>query len=171
MKKLILFAGICTLCLTKTMAQKETKKFSVGVGIEGGLPTGPISDVYKFGLGLSIRFSYHIGPGFVTLTGSGIGYDPKKIAGQPEKVGLQIPVRAGYKFIVHHFFAMGEVGYSEFKSYYGSNGEVLSTSQGSFIAVPAVGVQFNAFEAALRYIADFRSGGGGLFGVRLGFNF
>ena len=173
MKKLILLAGICTLCLAKTMAQKETKKFSVGFGIEGGIPVGPPSDLYQVALGLTVRFSYHVGPGFVTLTGGGIGYDPKTIVvGQKKKVGLQIPVRAGYKYIIqHHFFVMGEVGYSEFKSYYGDNGELLSTTQGSFIAAPTVGVQFNAFEAGLRYGIDFRSGGGGLFGVRLGFNF
>jgi outer membrane protein with beta-barrel domain len=172
MKTVIMLAAVLTLCLSKTMAQNENKKFSVGFGIEGGIPTGAASDLYKFGVGLTIRFSYHVGPGFVTLTGGAIGYDPKDIEGQPKKVGLQIPVRAGYKYIIqHHFFVMGEVGYSEFKSYYGSNGELLSTSQGSLIVAPTVGVQFNAFEIGLRYGMDLRSGGGGLFGVRLGFNF
>jgi len=153
------------------MSQKETKKFSVGLGIEAGLPTGPASDLYSFAVGLTIRFSYHVGPGFVTLTSGGIGYDPKTVVGQKKKIGLQIPVRAGYKYIVHHFFVMGEVGYSEFKSYYGQNGGLVSANAGSFIAAPSVGIQFNAFEAGLRYGIDFRSGGGGLFGIRVGFNF
>jgi hypothetical protein len=171
MKTVIMLAAISTLCLSKTMAQKETKKFSVGFGIEAGLPTGPTSVLYSFAVGVTARFSYHVGPGFVTLTGGGIGYDPKTVVGQKKQVGLQIPVRAGYKYIVHHFFVMGEVGYSEFKSYYGQNGELASTTVGSFNAAPTVGVQFNAFEFGLRYGIDFKSGGGGLFGIRLGFNF
>jgi len=171
MKKTTIIFSMIAFCSVTALAQKETKKFSVGFGIEAGLPTGPTSDLYSFAVGLTVRFSYHVGPGFVTLTSGGIGYDPKTVVGQPKKVGLQIPVRAGYKYIVHHFFAMGEVGYSEFKSYYGQNGDLVSTTSGSFIAAPSVGIQFNAFEASLRYGIDFRSGGGGLFGIRLGFNF
>jgi hypothetical protein len=78
----------------------------------------------------------------------------------------------GYKYIVqHHFFVMGETGYSAFKSYYGKQGALVSTSQGSFVLVPSLGVQFNAFEVALRYMANFGGGGGGLASVRIGFNF
>ncbi len=171
MKKTTVIFMMIAFCAIKTMAQKETKKFSVGFGIEAGVPTGPASDLYNFAVGVTIRFSYHVGPGFVTLTSGGIGYDPKTVVGQKKKVGLQIPVRAGYKYIVHHFFAMGEIGYSEFKSYFGENGALVSTNSGSFIAAPSIGVQFNAFEAGIRYGIDFRSGGGGLFGVRIGFNF
>jgi hypothetical protein len=171
MKKVIMLAAVCALCLTKTMAQSDSKKFSFGFGFEGGIPTGSASNLYNFAVGITIRFSYHVGPGFVTLTGGGIGYDPKSIEGQPKKVGLQIPVRAGYKYIIHHFFVMGEVGYSEFKSYYGQNGDLVSNSQGSLIVAPTVGINFGAFEAGLRYGMDLRSGGGGLFGARIGFNF
>ncbi len=172
MKTAILLVAILTLCISKTIAQNESKKFSVGFGFEGGVPTGPPSDLYSFAVGLTIRFSYHVGPGFVTLTGGALGYDPKSIEGEPKKVGLQIPVRAGYKYIIqHHFFVMGEVGYSEFKTYYGSNGELLSINHGSFIAAPSIGVQFNAFEVGIRYGIDFSNGGGGLFGARIGFNF
>ncbi len=172
MKAIIVIVAIFTLCIGRTMAQKETKKFSVGFGLEGGVPTGSYADLFNFAVGITARFSYHAGPGFVTLTTGGIGYDPKTVVvGQKKKVGLQIPVRVGYKYIVHHFFAMGEVGYSEFKYYYGESGALASTSVGSFIAAPTIGVQFNAFEAGLRYGMDFRSGGGGLLGIRLGFNF
>jgi hypothetical protein len=171
MKKLILIAVVFTLCIFKSMAQKETKQFSFGFGLEGGIPTGSASNLYSFAIGITVRFSYHVGPGFVTLTTGAIGYDPKSVEGEPKKLGLQIPVRAGYKYIVHHFFAMGELGFSEFRSYYGKNGALVSTGQGSFIAAPSIGVQFNAFEAGIRYGMNFRSNGGGLLGVRLGFNF
>jgi hypothetical protein len=172
MKKTAIIILMIAFCAIKAEAQKETKKFSVGFGIEAGVPTGPPSDLYSFAIGLTVRFSYHVGPGFVTFTTGALGYDPKTIViGQKKKVGLQIPFRAGYKYIVNHFFVMGELGYSEFKSYYGQNGELVSTSSGSFIAAPSVGVQFNAFEVGIRYGIDFRSGGGGLFGARIGFNF
>ena len=171
MKKTVIIFSAIVLCAIHANAQKETKKFSVGVGIETGLPTGATSDLYSFAVGFTVRFSYHAGPGFVTLTSGGIGYDPKTVANQKKKVGLQIPVRAGYKYIVHHFFAMGEIGYSQFKSYYGLNGELVSNSVTSFIAAPSIGVNFNAFEAGLRYDIDTRSGGGGLLGIRIGFNF
>ena len=170
MKSIIILAAIFTLFTFESRAQKETKMFSVGFGIEAGLPTGTTADLYSVAAGITIRFSYHVGPGFVTLTGGGIGYDPKTVVGQKKKVGLEIPVRAGYKFISHHFFAMGEVGYAEFRSYFGQDGNLVSSSTGSIIAGPTVGVQFNAFEVGLRYSIDFKSNSG-LLGVRLGFNF
>jgi hypothetical protein len=171
MKKAFAILLMISFFTMNTLAQKETKKFSAGFGIEAGLPTGPYSNLYSFAIGLTARFSYHVGPGFITLTGGAIGYDPKTVVGQKKKAGLQIPVTVGYKYIVHHFFAMGEAGYGQFKSYFGQNGELASTSSGSFIAAPSVGVQFNAFEAGLKYAIDSRSGGGGLFGIRVGFNF
>jgi hypothetical protein len=173
MKLSIMLAAIFMLCISNIMAQKETKQFSVGLGIEAGAPTGALSDLYSLAAGLTIRFSYHAGPGFVTLTTGAIGYDPKTIVvGQTKKAGLEIPVRAGYKYIVHHhFFVMGEAGYAEFKSYYGQEGELVSTSTGSFIAAPSVGVQFNAFEISVRDELIFKGGSGGVIGVRLGLNF
>jgi len=172
MKFSIMLAAIFTICISNTMAQKETKKFSFGIGIDAGIPTGAFSDLYSLAAGLTIRFSYREGPGFITLTAGAIGYDPKTVVvGQKKKVGLEIPVTAGYKYIVHHFFVMGEAGFAEFKSYYGQDGELVSTSSGSFIAAPSIGLQFNAFEISLREERNFRSGGGGVIGVRLGLNF
>ncbi|MDP4150618.1 MAG: hypothetical protein Q8927_00860 [Bacteroidota bacterium] len=171
MKKNLVVFTLIVLCATGVSAQKETKKFSVGFGFEGGVPTGSYSNAYTSDIGITIRFSWLAGPGFVTLTTGAIGLVPKKVVGQSEKVGLQLPVRAGYKIIIqHHFFVMGELGYASTKVYYGSQGKVLSASQGSFLVAPAIGVQFNAFEIALRY--ESHSGdGGALFGPRIGFNF
>jgi hypothetical protein len=152
MKKTIILFSLISFCVITTNAQKETKNFSVGLGLEAGVPTGSISNAYNFAAGLTIRFSYHVGTGFVTLTTGGIGYAPKKIAGESEKVGLQIPVKAGYKYIIqHHFFVMGELGYSDFKTYYGDQGQVESVSTGTFLIAPAIGVQASAFEISLRY--------------------
>jgi len=171
MKKTVIIFSVLVCFAISAMAQKETKKFSAGFGLEAGAPVGSYSNLYKFDMGLTVRFSYHVGPGFVTLTTGAIGFLPKKIEGQPEKVGLQIPVRAGYKYIIHqHFFVMGEIGFVSTKTYYGSQGKVQSLTQGSFIAAPSVGVQFNAFEISIRY-ETHPGDGGGIIGPRIGFNF
>jgi hypothetical protein len=101
-------------------AQKESKKFSIGVGIEAGLPTGNDNKYYGSALGATARFSYHAGPGFVTLTPGMPGYFPKNSAKNTAVTysRYDIPNRAGYKYIfLHHFFAMGETGYSIFNSF------------------------------------------------------
>jgi hypothetical protein len=173
-KKIVIILCSCfSLLSLNVIAQKESKTFSVGFGLEAGVPTGNFSNIYSATAGLTIRGSYHVGPGFVTLTTGLIGYAPKTGKGVPKKLGLEIPVRAGYKYIIQdHFFVMGELGYASFKSYFSEGGgNVGSTSTGSFIAAPSVGVQWNAFEVSLRYEAFFRSGAGGDLALRLGFNF
>jgi hypothetical protein len=159
---------------TRTIAQKETKSFSFGFGLEPGIPTGNSSNVYSFSGGLTIRGSYHAGPGFVTLTTGAVLYAPKTATGVPKKAALEIPVRAGYKYIFpdKHLFVMGELGFASFTSYYkGANGDVASSTSSSMIGAPTVGVQFNAFELGLRYGINFKSGSGGDLALRIGFNF
>ncbi|MBS1599379.1 MAG: hypothetical protein JST75_14230 [Bacteroidetes bacterium] len=171
MKKTILICLVALLCLTQAHAQKESKKFSVGFGFEPGIPTGQLTNLYNFSMGITVRFSFHAGPGFATLTTGGVGFAPKKIEGQPEKVALEIPFRVGYKYIIqHHLFFMGEVGYASFKTYYGKNGGVSSLNNGSFIAAPTIGYTANAFEIGLRYGMNFNASGG-VVAVRVGFNF
>ena len=116
----------------------------------------------------------HAGPGFVTLTTGALAYAPKTVQGQASKVGLQIPVRAGYKFIfVHHLFVMGEVGYSDFNTYYGNKGNLVKGTTGALLVAPSIGFQANAFEIGLRYdvYSNNTGGSGGSAGVRIGFNF
>jgi hypothetical protein len=171
MKKKMFIFLVASLCVFAARAQKETKKFSVGFGIEAGVPNGNLADIYTTAVGLTIRFSWLAGPGFVTLTGGVVGYAPKKVVGEPSKAGLQIPVRAGYKFIIqHHFFVMGEAGYSDFNTYFGSKGDIVSRSSSSLLVAPSIGFQANAFEIGLRYDI-FTNNTGGVAGVRVGFNF
>jgi hypothetical protein len=171
MKKEIIIFLVAALCVTAARAQKETEKFSVGFGIEAGVPTGAAADAYTTAFGLTVRLSLHEGPGFVTLTSGLIGFAPKTVADVPTKVGLEIPLRFGYKYIIqHHFFVMGELGYSDFNSYYGHKGNVVTTSIGSMTIAPSIGYQANAFEIGLRY--DISTGNGpSVAGIRLGFNF
>jgi hypothetical protein len=171
MKKKITFFLLASLCVFAAKAQKETKNFSFGLGIEAGSPGGNLGTLYNTAVGLTLRASWHAGPGFVTLTSGLIGYTPKKIEGVPSKAGLQIPVRVGYKYIIqHHFFLMGETGYSDFNTYYGSKGSIVSRSSGALLVAPSIGFQANAFEISLRYDV-FSNSTGSVFGARLGFNF
>jgi len=171
MKRTSILFSLIVICALNAAAQKETKKFSIGFGFEGGVPVGSYSNLYTSDIGLTLRFSYHAGPGFVTLTTGAIGLLPKKIEGQPEKIGLELPVRVGYKYIIqHHFFLMGEAGFVSLKTYFMNQGKLNSVTQGSFVAAPSVGVQFNAFEISLRY-ETYPGNGGGIVGPRIGFNF
>jgi hypothetical protein len=171
MRKTAIIVLMITFCASFARAQKETKNFSVGLGLEAGVPVGNYSNLYNFDAGLTVRFSFLAGPGFITLTTGAIVFAPKTEVGVPKKAGLQIPLRVGYKYIIgHHFFVMGEIGYVSTKTYYGSQGELLSVNSGSFIAAPSIGVQFNAFEISLRYDRNFKDQGGSI-GPRIGFNF
>ncbi|MEO8405193.1 MAG: transporter [Chitinophagaceae bacterium] len=177
MKKfnLFLICGMLSIfCSSNASGQSLSKKFSFGFGLEAGLPTGDVKEAYNFTGGLTLRFAYHVGPGFATLTTGGIAFIPESLEGEDVKAGLLIPVKAGYKYIIKdHFFVMGEVGYGSFKQYYSDdNGELASVSNGGFAYAPTIGVQFNALELGLRYESVSLPGGTLSFlGFRLGFNF
>jgi len=178
MKKVMITLVIAALgvgTFTNASAQKMKKKWSAGFGLEAGLPAGDMKAAYSFAGGLTLRFSYHIGPGFATLTTGSMGWFPKSLSGGPDmKAGIQIPVKAGYKFIYKdHFFAMAELGYNSFK-FYGldGNGDLVSQNSPGFVFAPCIGVQLNSLELGLRYESFSITGGNGSFlGIRLGFNF
>jgi hypothetical protein len=172
-KTLIIFLSLAIFCASNTLAQKETKQNSVGFAIEMGEPTGNISELYSISAGLTIRYSHHVGPGFITVTTGLLGYAPKTEAGLPKQAAIQIPVRAGYKYIIeHHYFIMGELGYSYFRYYYkGGDGGVASANRNSMTFAPSAGIQFNAFEIGLRYGLNITNNDGGVIALRIGFNF
>ncbi len=174
MKKTLIVFLMASLCLViKANAQKESKTFSAGFGLEGGLPLGDAKTAYNFTGGITVRFAYHAGPGFVTLTSGVVLYGPKSDQGNATKASLQIPVKAGYKYVFYKpFFVMAELGYSSFKIYYDNGGTVASNSTGGFTYAPTVGVNFNVFEAGIKYEATSVSGGTlSNISLRLGFNF
>jgi hypothetical protein len=169
-KKVILFL-VAAFCLTAAKAQRETEKFSFGLGLEAGIPTGKENKTYATAIGLTARLSWLAGPGFVTVTGGAVAFTPKSNPDGAEKAGLEIPIRVGYKYIIqHHLFVMGELGYAHFTSYYGLDGNVASVSSGSMTFTPSVGYTAGMFEIGLRYGLNL-SGDEGVFGLRVGLNF
>ncbi|MEP6747491.1 MAG: hypothetical protein ABJB86_07180 [Bacteroidota bacterium] len=176
MKKIffVMLMGTLSLLSIQSQAQSDSKKFSVGFGFQGGLPLGDAKTAFQFNGGIDLRFSYKAGPGFATLSVGGNVFVPKSFDGVDTKAALQIPVRVGYKYkIVPHFFVMGEVGYSHFRSYYDDgNNQLVSSSTGGFTYAPAIGTEFGAFEAAVRYEGISVTGGTiSYVALRLGFNF
>lgn len=177
MKKFIFSALVALFVLTSidTQAQKTSKTFSLGLGLEAAVPTGDFKNLYSFAPGLTIRASYKLGPGFATLTTGGLIFIPKDLGeGDNLHIGLQIPVKAGYKFIFkEHFFAMGEMGFSNFRSFFeGFDGNIESVGRTGFTVAPGVGFQAGAFEIGLRYeYTGFSGASLGTAALRLGFNF
>ncbi len=178
MKKIYsIIISLCLVsCVLPAMAQRQGKFFSVGFGMEGGIPVSDIKNIYSGSFGMTLRFSLHAGPGYATLTSGGIIFFPKNLDNNSEdlKVGAQIPVKAGYKYtIVGPLFVMGELGYSSFRYYYDDGeGNVAHTSKGGFTFAPSLGVQFGVTEFALRYESIRISDGNiSTVGLHLGFNF
>ena len=104
-----------------------------------------------------------------------LGYFPKNSAKNTVITysGYQIPIRAGYKYIfLHHFFAMGETGYSIFNSLERDTDTYTNTRtvSRSLTAAVSAGVQFSVFEAGIRYGFEL-SRTNGLSGARIGLNF
>jgi hypothetical protein len=170
----ILFSLVLVIAGYSVSAQRESKNWSLGFGVEAGVPVGDFKDNYHFETGVTIRFEYKAGPGFLTFTSGVVGFDPKKVAGEKTKAALQIPFKAGYKYIfVKHLFVMGELGFSSFRYYYGgNNNNLLSSATGGFTYAPSIGVNFGVFDAALKYESIAISGGAvSDIGIRLGLNF
>jgi hypothetical protein len=176
MKKYFGFALVAILlaCSLQSNAQKPGKLFSVGFGLEGGAPVNNAATAYSFTAGMTLRFSLHAGPGFATLASGWNAFIPMNIAGNSSNLAVQIPIKAGYKYIfAGRFFVMGEMGYSSFHYYYDNgDGTVSSASSGGFTYAPSVGVQFGVMEIGVRYeTIALKAGNISYVGFRLGFNF
>lgn len=176
MKNFMTLLLLISLCVAGNVhAQKLSKKFSFGFGLEGGPTTGVLNNTYGGIGGFTLRGSYHIGPGFATLTAGGFAMFPKTIAGASLDYGTLFPVKAGYKYIfLKHLFVMGEIGYSSITTsiYSPFLGRNISASTSGFTFAPAAGVQFGAMELGLRYESTMVTGGNYSFiAGRLGFNF
>ncbi len=161
---LILFAG-------STYAQKASKKFRIGLGVEGALPSTGLSAMYNFGAGATTRFAYSLDDKMaITLTTGAIAFLPKSIAKDADlKAQINIPIKAGFRYMITpKFYGIAETGVTIAKSYASVAGQTISATGSTFTYAPGIGVLLGGFDASLRYEGYT---GAGFLGLRLGFNF
>ena len=153
-------------------AQKPNQKVSFYMGYEIGLPTGNLKDTAKFVTGSNLKLSILAGPGFVTISSGVLFFVPNQKGEEDLKASIQIPIKAGYKYLFdEHFFVAAETGVSIFKRYTFKNnsGDLVSETSTAFTIAPVAGVQFGKFELALHYEHIALSKGNvGYFGFRIG---
>lgn len=177
MKKIFLFLVIYVALHTsavKAQEFNENRRISVGFGMEGGVVTGDFKPAHKIGAGLGGRISYELGSGFATLSSGTILLFPRKNGISPDAhVGVWVPFKAGYKFIIgEDFFVMGEAGYSILRYYYQDTYGSEHTTQGGFVWAPTAGLHFGIVEIGLRYQSASIKGARLSMGlVRFGVNF
>jgi hypothetical protein len=175
MKKISTLVIIMLVALTtsKLYAQKgdDYKKFSLGLGLEGALPLTGLNNAYSAGGGLTLRGTIGLdNTSAVTITTGAIAFIPKSFAGVDLKAAINIPVKAGYKYMLSsNFYAIGEAGMTFAKVYASAgNGQTFSATSSSFTYAPGIGVQFGGFDTSIRYEGY---SGSGFLGLRVGFNF
>lgn len=174
MRKLFMVAMVMLAALTssKLFAQSsDYKKFSLGLGFEAGLPVGSFSNAYSVGVGGTLRAAIGLDKtSAITITSGVMAFIPKTINGVDLKAQINIPVKAGYKFMLNdHFYGIGEAGLTFAKVYANvGNGTTVSANSTEFTYAPGIGVQFGGFDTSLRYEGY---SGSGFLGLRVGFTF
>ena len=170
MKRLLTLAALAIFVVVSQNATAQLKKFRIGLGIEGALPTGDMSNLYTVGGGLTARFE--IRPlhnlAFNATAGAMI-FSPKDISGINTKPMLNIPVKLGVKYIfVGHLYGMLELGNTTSHIYYyqSSNNSLQQATSNNFTIAPGIGVQLIGFDIGLRYESF---GSNHFTGLRLGF--
>ena len=174
MKKLFTLVIVMLVALTssKVFAQSgDYKKFSLGIGLEGALPVSGFSSVYSVGGGATLRAAIGLDKSSaVTFTSGVIVFAPKSGVGAGLKAQVNIPVKAGYRYMFSdNFYGIGEAGIT-FAKIYASNGQggSISATGSEFTYAPGVGLLLGGFDVSLRYEGYSSSG---FLGARVGFNF
>ncbi len=134
---------------TGAMAQTKTtttdNPWRLGVGIEGGIPTGNINDYSKFELGGTARLQYDVSPVVgITLTS---GYynlfaDQAAKDNGGKSVGI-VPVKVGAKFFFAKEIYFGAETGVGFETNYAKNTK--------FILSPGLGWANKSWDVGVRY--------------------
>ena len=172
MKRLFTTATLLVALCVSAFAQDGKKKISFGIGLEGALPMGALKTVYPIGAGLTARLTYAIDEKMaITGTTGAIAFIPDKAAGANAKAQLNIPIKAGYKYMLtDNVYGILETGYTISKAFYlDGAGKLQSVSGSSFTYAPGVGAKLGFLDTSLRY--ESYGSGGNFLGLRLGFDF
>lgn len=153
--------------LTITLAGKsQNANFKVSVGAELGFPTGNFSSTHSIGFGGTAQIEFPVQDKLsATATGGILFYNGKSISGGAKNVGQNIiPIRIGLK----NFFTTGLYGSAQIGVGFLSN-FIKGTA---FAYSPQLGYEFDSkdgksFDIAIKYDGYAKSGGLGVFGIRV----
>lgn len=169
MKKLFTAASLILALAAGAYAQESGKKIGFGLGLEAALPPNAS---FVGGAGLTARITYTLDEKMaITGTSGAIAFIPKKVTGIDMKPQINIPIKAGFRYMLtSKVYGLLESGYTITKVYYVNpgTGKVMSASGSSFTYAPGVGVKFGGLDLGLRYEGYT---GGGFLGLRLGYDF
>ncbi len=198
---MLFFATANVMAQTDPVKPKDKAKgFSFGLGLEGALPSGALKDAsdYKYGGGLSLRFTQGIASNFdLTLTGGAIAFVPEDLTNKTldTKASVFIPIKLGGRLMLGNtFYLMAEAGMTLTKVYQATSVNMTNgdTTEGfvngsTFTYAPGIGVRFGGLDLGLRYegISDVNGGkapavsggavtaekSGGFLGLRIGYDF
>ena len=165
-------------------ANAQDKKFSLSLGLEGGLPiSAGLKTLYSGAAGGSLRAQYNINEKIsATLSAGGIGFIPKDIKGiaagtstsTKASAMLSIPVKVGGKyFFAKKVYGMVELGMASntvFSASASSGAGVSNYKYSAVVYAPGVGAQLGGFDIGLRYETFSKGGSSSFLGLRLAFN-
>ena len=171
MRQLLTLITLVLFTMFNQTANAQLKKFRVGLGLEGALPTGDLSNGYSVGGGLTARFELRpLHNLALNATAGAMIFAPKQVnSGYDIKPLLNIPIKFGVKYIfVGHLYGMIEAGNTNSHLYYydQNSRSVLQTRTNNFTWAPSIGVQLIGFDIGLRYESF---GSSNFTGLRLGF--
>jgi hypothetical protein len=183
MKKMMAIAVAALAIFVTTTVKAQTtppSAWRLGIGVEGGIPTGNAHDISNFELGGTARLQYGASKNVALMLTSGyynfFGKDIPDLGNIKYKSLGMIPVKAGVKaFFAPNVYVSGEVGAgfetSAFGDFSGDQTAGLEKDT-KLILSPGVGYATKSWDVGVRY--ENYSGQGnnyGLVGLRIAYGF
>ncbi|MDB4924850.1 outer membrane beta-barrel protein [Mucilaginibacter sp.] len=152
------------------------------IGVDAGIPTGKLSDNYKWNLGGSVQADIPVASKlFVTINAGYNNIFAKNVAGtavSPADIQL-LPAKAGLKYFpVSNFYIQGEAG----AAFVLDKTKIGADNSAAFIYAPQVGYQFPLggksfldagvrYEASTKLVSTNSDSKVNLFGLRVAYGF
>jgi hypothetical protein len=168
---------------TSSSVNANAVRFSIGV--DGGIPTGKLSDSYNFSIGGSLQADIPVVPNlFVTINAgynsiqgknnvniNGANFSPANIQLLPAKAGLKY-------FLVPNFYIQGEAG----AAFLLNKSDLNDDKSAAFIYAPQIGYQFHVggnsyidagvrYEASTKFNSQVSDSKVNFFGLRVAYGF
>jgi hypothetical protein len=168
---------------TSSSGNSNAVRFSIGV--DGGIPTGKLSDSYNFSIGGSLQADIPVVPNlFVTINAgynsiqgknnvniNGVNFSPANIQLLPAKAGLKY-------FLVPNFYIQGEAG----AAFLLNKSDLNDDKSAAFIYAPQIGYQFHVggnsyidagvrYEASTKFNSQVSDSKVNFFGLRVAYGF